>query len=244
MIASSLGISVRTVEFHLKNIYAKFRVSSRVELILKLGNTTGGLKVQKLGESTVANTAKFSENRDGTRLRSGWAAFLQKGISISEKEPDMKGILLKYLLVGMVTAILIGLLWVLVLENTIGLAIEDFTLFTVPFFIILAMVGVMIGTIGERRHRTLPRTLFSIVLGTGLSPFVVIPIMRFIVIPLGELAGVFNTFAIPDKIESDIAMGIMITLWLVASITLGVILLTPPIKLSSSGNRGSLEGGA
>ena len=38
--AASLGISVRTLEFHLKNIYAKNQVSSHVELILKLGNNT------------------------------------------------------------------------------------------------------------------------------------------------------------------------------------------------------------
>ena len=30
LIASALGISDRTVEFHLKNIYAKFQVSSRI----------------------------------------------------------------------------------------------------------------------------------------------------------------------------------------------------------------------
>ena len=36
LIALSLGISRRTVEFHLKNVYAKFQVSSRVELILQL----------------------------------------------------------------------------------------------------------------------------------------------------------------------------------------------------------------
>ena len=39
IIADALTIYERTVEFHLKNIYTKFEVSSRVELILKLGNT-------------------------------------------------------------------------------------------------------------------------------------------------------------------------------------------------------------
>ncbi len=39
-IALSLGVSERTVEFHLKNIYIKMRVGSRVELILKLVEST------------------------------------------------------------------------------------------------------------------------------------------------------------------------------------------------------------
>jgi len=53
-IALSLDISVRTVEFHLKNVYAKFQVSSRIELILKLGHATGGTNIEELGYSTVA----------------------------------------------------------------------------------------------------------------------------------------------------------------------------------------------
>jgi len=40
-IAYSLGISERTVEFHLNNIYEKMGVNSRVELILQLGESTG-----------------------------------------------------------------------------------------------------------------------------------------------------------------------------------------------------------
>ena len=68
LIASSLGISVRTVEFHLKNIYAKFQVSSRIELILKLGNATGKFETEKLGYSTVDGSRESIENRDGLRL--------------------------------------------------------------------------------------------------------------------------------------------------------------------------------
>lgn len=50
LIASSLHISERTVEFHLKNIFDKYQVNSRVELVLKLGKSTG----KKLGDSTVS----------------------------------------------------------------------------------------------------------------------------------------------------------------------------------------------
>jgi len=62
LIAVSLHISKRTVEFHLKNIYAKFHVASRIELILKLVNATGGIDIEKLGYSTVEKTEKAFEN--------------------------------------------------------------------------------------------------------------------------------------------------------------------------------------
>ena len=39
-IAAALNITVRTVEFHLKNVYDKLQVGSRTELILKLGQST------------------------------------------------------------------------------------------------------------------------------------------------------------------------------------------------------------
>jgi DNA-binding CsgD family transcriptional regulator len=48
-IALSLDISVRTVEFHLKNIYAKFQVDSRIELILELGYAISTKKIEELG---------------------------------------------------------------------------------------------------------------------------------------------------------------------------------------------------
>lgn len=51
-IAAALHISERTVEFHLNNIYTKFQVNSRVELILKLGKSTG-LQVEEPVESRV-----------------------------------------------------------------------------------------------------------------------------------------------------------------------------------------------
>jgi DNA-binding CsgD family transcriptional regulator len=90
LIASSLGISKRTVEFHLKNIYAKFEVNSRIELILKLGNTTGIGEIEKLGQTTVDAMGEIAENRDRLIIRMGWATVSRDTVSTIGKESEMK----------------------------------------------------------------------------------------------------------------------------------------------------------
>src|SRR3989304_10256335 len=82
LIASSLSISDRTVEFHLKNIYAKFQVNSRIELILKLVNATGWLEAEKLGRSTVDSKVEIAENRDRLNSWMGWATSFKEAVSI------------------------------------------------------------------------------------------------------------------------------------------------------------------
>jgi len=90
MIAFSLGISNRTVEFHLKNIYAKYQVGSRIELILKLVNTTGDVTTGKLGYSTVDGTGENTDNRDRLNPRMGWTASIREMVSMIGKELIMK----------------------------------------------------------------------------------------------------------------------------------------------------------
>jgi hypothetical protein len=68
-------------------------VSSRIELILKLGNTTGKFETEKPGRSTVDGNGENTENRGRLNLRMGWVTFFRDPISTIGKELDMKSLL-------------------------------------------------------------------------------------------------------------------------------------------------------
>lgn len=87
-IALSLGISERTVEFHLNNIYSKIQVSSRVELILKLGKTPGGTTSSPV-ESTVVPGGEIPDNGSQSTGESRWAQSLRNTFSLIRKEAAM-----------------------------------------------------------------------------------------------------------------------------------------------------------
>ena len=72
-IALALHISESTVEFHLKNIYAKHQVGSRVELLLKLR------------ESTVAGESEPPENRTRLNFRD-WAISFKDTVAKTVRE--------------------------------------------------------------------------------------------------------------------------------------------------------------
>lgn len=76
-IAAALHITENTVEFHFKNIYRKYQVSSRTELILQLG------------KSVVADTGETAENRDKPADWMRWASSLVEAVSRIGKELRM-----------------------------------------------------------------------------------------------------------------------------------------------------------
>lgn len=238
LIASSLSISSRTIEFHLKNIYAKFQVSSRIELILKLGNTTGVLEAEKLGRSTVDGKGRKAENRDKHNLRMDWAKSFRQTVSIIGKESKMKNLKLKHIFAGAIAALLAGLLWGTVWEYSPNLSL--------PLIIILVVSGLIVGAIGKRRGEAPLKVLFSVILGTGLSPLVAIPFMAFAVVPIGRLVanlGFIDPSTIPAETATTIATVIMIALWFIASVTLGIVMLmlSVTINLRSTSAHSQLE---
>jgi len=89
LIALDMKVSERTIEFHLKNIYSKFQVNSRMELVLKLKNDTNWLESGNLGDSTVAENGIPAENSDGLNLPS-WVTSLREAVSKISKELKMK----------------------------------------------------------------------------------------------------------------------------------------------------------
>ena len=90
LIALALDISDRTVEFHLKNVYEKLQVRSRMELVLKLGNTTGEAISEKLGRSTVALSRGKVENRDSRQSKTNQATSHKIAVYLIGKELAMK----------------------------------------------------------------------------------------------------------------------------------------------------------
>jgi DNA-binding CsgD family transcriptional regulator len=61
-IGLALGVSVSTVEFHLKNVYRKLGVKSRTEAILQLGKSTGGDGIGGPGQSVGGADGKLRES--------------------------------------------------------------------------------------------------------------------------------------------------------------------------------------
>jgi len=138
LIAFSLGISVRTVEFHLKNIYAKFQVSSRIELILKLVNTTGEFKTGKLRSSTVGKIRKSVENGDRLIPWMDWVSTFRDTVSIFNKELEMKGFMnLNNLLVFVASLLLLFVNWLAFHDFREAHTVRDWLMLIASLLVIL-----------------------------------------------------------------------------------------------------------
>lgn len=86
-IALSLGVSERTVEFHLNNIYTKLHVASRVELILTLGKATGGIFTNPVESTVVVGVESFDNGNQPAQPRA--AQSLRNTVSLIKKEVAM-----------------------------------------------------------------------------------------------------------------------------------------------------------
>lgn len=234
LIASSLDISVRTVEFHLKNIYAKFQVSSRIELILKLGNATGGLEIEKLGRSTVDGKGEVAENRDRLNSRMSWATSFRDTVSIIGKELEMKSLLnSKHVLTGVITAFFTGLVWVSILLYSHSLSPNEIKVWIVPLIVTWAIIGLSIGLVGKRNGNMVRKVFSSTLFGIGLSPFAIIPLMMIVVLPVGKLAewfGLIDPSTMSKDVATTLAMITMTAIWLVVGVFIGIVLLFVTIK--------------
>jgi len=231
LIALSLGISDRTVEFHLKNVYAKFQVNSRIELILKLGNFTGNAKTEKLGYSTVDRLGENTENRDRHNSRMDWATSFRDTVSTIGKELEMKNLFTKHVLVGVTTALFAGLLWAAILMysgNT-----PTLNEMGVPMIVVLPIIGLTVGFIGKQNGNTLKKVFFSTLSGAALSPFTVIPLMLAVVLPIGYFAewlGLIDPATMSRDVATTLTMIAMTAIWLVVGVTIGIVLLFVTIK--------------
>jgi len=234
LIALALGISGRTVEFHLKNIYAKFHVSSRIELILKLGNTTGRDETGKPGYSTVDGPGERAENRDTLNPRMDWGTSFRESISVIGEELQMKNLFVTmHVLVGVITALFTGFLWITVFRHFGHMSLEAIMPWIVPLVVILTVLGLSIGLVGRRNGGTLPKVFFGTLFGTGFGAFAMIPLVGFVVYPLGkfvEWLGLIDRSAISTDVASTLIIAAMLIMWLIAGIAAGIVALRITIK--------------
>jgi hypothetical protein len=199
-------------------------------LILKLGNATGGFETTKLGHSTVVENGDVTENRDRLNLRMNWAASLRETVSIIGKELEMKTFL-SSIFVGTITSLITGFLWLLALSSQ--LLPNQTKTFIMPLIIVWLIIGFSVGLVGRSHDVSLLKVSFSALCGAGISPFLIIPTMFAVVLPIGYFAerlGLINPSTMPSDVAYIISSIIMITIWLMAGATIGIMSLFVTFK--------------
>jgi len=166
-IAFALGISIRTVEFHLKNIYTKYQVASRIELVLYLVKTPGEEPQQGLGYSTVERRGKMQETGDSfvllkERLKITFKRFLQIG-----KEVKMKKRWLFYFLAGLLFGALYWHYFSITakLFNDLGTTVTTglFVLALLTYFGVWLIPAIVPAVIELRRSASSKRSVLAVV---------------------------------------------------------------------------------
>lgn len=166
-IALSLGISERTVEFHLNNVYAKAHVASRVELVIKLGEGKGGILGNPV-ESTVEIGSERTDNgNQPARMRAAQAwrnlAFLiKKEVAMTMKISfeDLENYLQRHLDIFFIVVFLTASLTIRYVVFGIGLY---FWASYLLLELLLLFAGVRFGELlnGTWQFRRLPTILFA-----------------------------------------------------------------------------------
>jgi hypothetical protein len=159
-----------------------------------------------------------------------WAASLRETFSIIGKELEMKNFL-NSIFVATITSLITGFLWLLVLSSK--LLPNQIKTFIVPLIIIWLIIGFLVGLAGRRHNIPLLKVSFSALCGTGISPFVIIPIMVAVVLPIGYFAkslGLIDPSTMSSNAAYTITSIVMITIWLIAGATIGIMSLFVTFK--------------
>lgn len=138
LIARALGISEHTVEFHLKNTYAKFEVNSRLELVLKLRNPSGSLDIEKLGISAVDNSRRKIDNRNMQEILADWISVTRLTISKINQELEMKFLLkINTLLMLLASLLLLFVNWLAFHDIRETHTVRDWLMLTASVLVLL-----------------------------------------------------------------------------------------------------------
>ena len=150
-IALQLGITERTVEFHLKNVYTKLGIGSRMELAVKLWKSTEDELKGFLRESTVVESVEIAENGNQPM----WAASVKRMLSVLKKEfamtmktilNDLGNAVQKHLLA-------FSLFYFIAAGLTTHYLVVGFGLYFIPSYLLLGLVlGMSSLYLGLRWH--------------------------------------------------------------------------------------------